>query len=221
MLAHEDSTGGERGRSSPRRSVEILDAAALVFARLGYHGASTRDIAERLGIRQASVYYYFRSKEAALEAVCARAIGVFLAGGQRILVDSGTSVDKLRALIRQHLAAMSESPDPSRVFLTQRRFLQGEARERIRRLSREYEAIVETVIAQGVASGEFRRDIPARDLMLAVIGMCNAANMWHGLVSGMSAERAIRTVTPLLVDGLVGAGQARGAGRAAREALHR
>src|SRR5437762_11543876 len=53
-----------------RRADEIIDAAAKVFAGRGYHGASTQDIADVLGMRQASLYYYFPSKEAALEAVC-------------------------------------------------------------------------------------------------------------------------------------------------------
>ena len=53
-----------------RRHSEIIDAAATVFARKGYHGASTKDVADRLGIRQGSIYYYVPSKEAALEEVC-------------------------------------------------------------------------------------------------------------------------------------------------------
>ena len=40
---------------------------AAVFAEKGFHGASTQDIANRLGINQAALYYYFPSKEAALE----------------------------------------------------------------------------------------------------------------------------------------------------------
>src|SRR5690606_41491416 len=53
-----------------RRTAEIVAAAAQVFARRGYHGASTQDIADGLGIRQASPHYYFDSKEAAQGAVC-------------------------------------------------------------------------------------------------------------------------------------------------------
>ena len=56
--------------AEPRRSGEIIDAAARVFASKGFHGASTQDIADVLGIRQASIYYYFPSKDVALEKVC-------------------------------------------------------------------------------------------------------------------------------------------------------
>ena len=56
-----------RPRASPRRrAAEIIEAASRVFAERGFHGATTQDIADVLGIRQASLYYYFPSKEDAL-----------------------------------------------------------------------------------------------------------------------------------------------------------
>ena len=45
-----------------RRAPQIIEAAARVFAERGFHGATTQDIADVLGIRQASLYYYFSSK---------------------------------------------------------------------------------------------------------------------------------------------------------------
>ena len=65
-----------------RRADEIIDAAASVFAERGYHGTTTQAIADVLGMRQASLYYYFPSKEAALELVCARGIDGFVEGAE-------------------------------------------------------------------------------------------------------------------------------------------
>ena len=59
-----------RKASQRRRAPQIIEAAARVFAERGFHGATTQDIANVLGIKQASLYYYFSSKEAALELVC-------------------------------------------------------------------------------------------------------------------------------------------------------
>ncbi|HEU5223273.1 MAG TPA: helix-turn-helix domain-containing protein [Candidatus Lumbricidophila sp.] len=42
---------------------QILDAAAELFIELGFAGASTRAIAERVGIRQQSLYYHFAGKD--------------------------------------------------------------------------------------------------------------------------------------------------------------
>ncbi|MGH3252187.1 MAG: TetR/AcrR family transcriptional regulator [Trebonia sp.] len=42
---------------------EILDAAAGLFVSQGLAATTTRQIAERVGIRQASLYYYFTGKD--------------------------------------------------------------------------------------------------------------------------------------------------------------
>lgn len=44
--------------------VAILDAALELFAEKGYFGASLRDIAVRVGVRESALYNYFASKEA-------------------------------------------------------------------------------------------------------------------------------------------------------------
>ena len=46
----------------------ILKEAAVFFAENGF-SASTRDLADRLGVRQALLYKYFESKEALIETV--------------------------------------------------------------------------------------------------------------------------------------------------------
>ena len=71
---------GARTRIAARR--EIIEAAARVFAERGFHGASTQDIADVLGIRQASLYYYFPSKEVALELVCLQGVEGFFETAQ-------------------------------------------------------------------------------------------------------------------------------------------
>ncbi len=55
------------GESSPRRRSEatrerILDVALELFNQRGYEGTSLREIAERLGITKAALYYHFKSK---------------------------------------------------------------------------------------------------------------------------------------------------------------
>jgi AcrR family transcriptional regulator len=47
--------------TSPRE--QILDAAAALFVEHGFAATSTRMIAERVGIRQASLYYHFSGKD--------------------------------------------------------------------------------------------------------------------------------------------------------------
>src|SRR6516164_2789551 len=97
-----------RRRSPRRRAPEIIDAAARVFAERGFHGATTQDIADVLGIRQASLYYYFSSKEAALELVCLKGVEGFVEAAKKIASGPGTAADKLTRLIKSHLSPLTD-----------------------------------------------------------------------------------------------------------------
>ena len=58
-----------RPHVGPQRRREILDAAAQVFARLGFARARMDDIAQEAGLSKGTLYLYFRSKEALFQAL--------------------------------------------------------------------------------------------------------------------------------------------------------
>jgi len=182
-----------------RRAAEIVAAAAKVFAARGYHGASTQDIADVLGIRQASLYYYFESKEAALEAVCADGVEDYALRALAIQRGPGNAADKVAQLVIQHLAPMRERLDFTLAFLRERRFLPEPARKRIRAIERRYERIIERVISEGSASGEFRADLDARMATLALLGLGNSAALWYGREPGATHERIATSYVDLLL----------------------
>src|SRR5919199_2707194 len=90
-------------RSPRRRAPQIIEAAARVFAERGFYGATTQDIADVLGIRQASLYYYFASKEAALELVCLKGVEGFFESATAIAKGAGNCANRLTRLIDSHL----------------------------------------------------------------------------------------------------------------------
>src|ERR1700722_5940543 len=62
-------------RSTPRpRREEILDEATRLFAERGYEGTSMADLAERVGLRKASLFHHFASKEQLRRAVLERLV---------------------------------------------------------------------------------------------------------------------------------------------------
>lgn len=77
LLSHDESVTTTRGR--PRLTTrrrpgtsardEILDAAGELFTTRGYASTSTRTIAEAVGVRQASLYHYFKTKDEILSAL--------------------------------------------------------------------------------------------------------------------------------------------------------
>lgn len=53
---------------------EILDAAGELFTTMGYTGTATRTIADSVGIRQASLYHYFKTKDDILCALLSQTV---------------------------------------------------------------------------------------------------------------------------------------------------
>ncbi|MFI5623967.1 TetR/AcrR family transcriptional regulator [Nocardioides sp. NPDC051685] len=76
-------SAGRRGAGRPRHTTiastlsprdQILDAAGQLFVTRGFAATSTREIAEKVGIRQASLYYHFAGKDEILGALLDRTL---------------------------------------------------------------------------------------------------------------------------------------------------
>ncbi|MHA1536987.1 MAG: TetR/AcrR family transcriptional regulator [Alphaproteobacteria bacterium] len=189
-----------------RRYGEIIDAAADVFAEKGYHGASTKDIAERLGIRQGSLYYYFTSKESALEEVCQKGVEGFVQGIEEVLARGGGSEVQLRAAVLNHLEPLNSRPNYVRVFLRDRHELPQVSRHKIGEASRQYESLLEGLFRAGVERGEFRADLDCRLATLALLGMCNAVASWYNQGDDISLEALAECFATLILSGTRTAG---------------
>jgi AcrR family transcriptional regulator len=191
------------GRRTPRRRApEIIDAAARVFAERGFHGATTQDIADVLGIRQASLYYYFSSKEGALELVCLKGVEGFFEAAKAIARGPGGARERLGRLITSHLSPLADRGDYVRVFLNERQHLPTESRRRVGKWSRGLEKIFEDVLKEGVRRGEFRHDLDTRLAALALLGMLNAATTWFRREEE-PIERISEEFTRLVLDGML------------------
>ena len=199
------SIPGAPRRSPRRRAPEIIDAAARVFAERGFHGATTQDIADVLGIRQASLYYYFSSKEGALELVCLKGVEGFFESAKAIARGPGSARERLGRLICSHLSPLTDRGDYMRVFLNERQHLPTESRRRVGKWSRGLEKIFEDVLKEGVRRGELRHDLDTRLATLAMLGMLNAATTWFRSEEA-PIERISEEFTRLVLDGALARG---------------
>ncbi len=78
---------------------EILDAAAELFTDLGYASTTTRRIADAVGVRQASLYHHFATKDEILDALLAGTVDEPLQVAAALLAESGPASSRLHALI--------------------------------------------------------------------------------------------------------------------------
>ena len=136
-----------------------------------------------LGVRQASLYYYFASKEGALELVCVKGGEGFVDAAKAIFAGGpGKPSERLQKLINAHLSPLLDRGDFVKVFLNERQHLPGRRAGAVSASCRAaIEQLFEDVIKEGVRAGRgFRSDLDTRLATLAVLGMANAV---AGLVS--------------------------------------
>jgi AcrR family transcriptional regulator len=92
---------------------EILDAAAVLFIKKGLGGTTTRHIAERAGIRQATMYHYFAAKADILLELLERTVRPSLEAGRRIwqwMLDGGDPAAALYALALSDVNMLRTAP---------------------------------------------------------------------------------------------------------------
>lgn len=124
---------------------EILDAAAELFTTIGYAGTSTRRIADAVGMRQASLYHHFATKDDILDALLAGTVDEALGLAADLMGRSGPAAERLCALVvgdvsqlcasRWNLGALYLLPELRTDRFEQFRLSREELRGRYRRLS--------------------------------------------------------------------------------------
>ncbi|MFJ6406961.1 TetR/AcrR family transcriptional regulator [Streptomyces hydrogenans] len=90
---------------------EVLAAAAELFTHHGYTATSTRTIAERAGLRQASLYHHFDGKEAILAALLEGTVHPSLDVARRLVAHTGAPPEaRLWALCHSDAALLCGGP---------------------------------------------------------------------------------------------------------------
>lgn len=97
---------------------DIILAAANLFREKGYGGSSIREIAEAAGLKKASLYYYFDTKEAILQDMIQGVMAPPLAFVERLDAETSPAAVKLWAYLYFDTKQLCEAPFDYSWFLT-------------------------------------------------------------------------------------------------------
>ena len=89
---------------------EILAAASRLIGELGVGGTPMSRIAAEVGLKQSSLYYYFRRKEEILAALVARANVVPLELIRQVAADGGSAGAQIHRFVQADVAALCGLP---------------------------------------------------------------------------------------------------------------
>lgn len=192
-------------KKQERRRDQVIDAAAAVFAEKGFHAATTKDIADRVGLLPGSLYYYFDSKEAAFVEVCRRRGQAFNARLGAILAGPGTLDERVRAGVAQHMRH-NRADLVSTIAFAERTLPGGGARE-LSQLGRVYERLWERIFRAGMRARELPHDFDSRAATVALLAMCNGAIHWYEAKPPREIERIAARFAAYFLDGALPRGR--------------
>ncbi len=200
MRIFESSSGGPgvddevEGGASPReqKRSRILEGAMELIGRFGLEKTTMEDIAQRAGLKTASLYYYFDSKEEVFAAVVRRYAESFDEAIGRAVDEAETAEAKLAAFLLTrfgYLDLVAQVAKPAVVEAYPR------AEEVVREHRERERKRIEEIFALGVERGEFEIDdvaslaaglsaaLGAVDRSFIVVGLPAPEEDLHGLLT--------------------------------------
>jgi len=185
--------------SAARERVQA--AAERLFAERGYKAVTLRDIAQELGIRQASLYYHFPGgKEELYVTVTERNLRAHRDGLEQAIASAGASLESSLRAILQWLAAHAPV-DVGRMLLADLPAISEEPRKRLTELVIEcLVQPIEQLLKAAHERGE-ARSVQPRFAALAILSLAEALHA-HARLTGKEATELVETALPMLLDGL-------------------
>ncbi|HEY1969809.1 MAG TPA: TetR/AcrR family transcriptional regulator [Pseudonocardia sp.] len=196
----------ERSAAWLERHDEILRAAAAVFRAKGFQATNITDIAQRLGINQSNVYYYFGKKEEMFLELIEQAVEENVGHAERAAAGVGSAAERLGEVV-ESLADSYDRHFPFMQLYVQedvRQWAGSDAERYLKECGDRYHAAVLTVVRQGIESGEFGADLDPGIATLAVLGAVNWMHRWFVPDGALSGARIGRYLSRIVLGGLVG-----------------
>ena len=186
---------------------KLLDAALHLFVSLGYRSTNLDRIAGVAGMSKGALYFYFGSKESVLLEVLKRVRQVVLDTALEAVAAAGPSyTDKVVAFL--HNAANLGITHRDEVLLLiimslEFKEREGEARRCIDAIYQSLHGKMERLIRAGQKSGEFRDDVPARELAAMVVANHDGTFLeWYRRSDALKGVDLVRALRSVVVGGL-------------------
>ena len=150
----------------------ILDAAERVFAEYGYEGASTRQISGEAGVNMAMLNYYFGSKEGVFLAIFERRISTFQAVLLGIGADESINAwEKLEKYLDSYIdRVISNNCFHVMLYREISKSKKTDLTDQITAIIMKNVTVFQNILANGVKSGEFSKDIDQELLVATLFG---------------------------------------------------
>lgn len=180
----------------------ILHEAAVLFARSGFDASSLNAVAEEAGISKAGIYHYFKTKQDVYDAIIVQTLQGLFDHVSQVVASAAAPDDKLVAFMQAHATFFEHNYWAFRAMLISFSGMSApEPRHEAAVLRERYEDLLRSLIAEGVAQGQFRAVDPATTGR-AVLSMLNWMARWFHPGGPKTAAELALEYADLLFRGL-------------------
>jgi AcrR family transcriptional regulator len=180
MLRNENPSNGST-------VTRIIGAATELFYEKGYHGTSMREIAAAVGIKAASVYNHFASKEDILFEITSGTMNEMLAGARTAISSAASPEAELRRLVEFHVRYSAENRLRAKVADDQLHALTPARRKDVLQIRDQYEALFRDILTRGRNEKGWQVD-DVRVVTFAIATMASAVGVWYREDGRLSAD---------------------------------
>lgn len=153
------------------RKEEIVAEASRLFAERGYEGTSMGDLAERVGLRKASLFHHFESKDVLYATVLGRLIASVEAAIVAAASSEGSYVDRLDALTDAITATLGAAPHTARLLIREAMDWRPIMRDRLASAVQSVLSAAVEFARAGQRSGDFNPDLDVEQIVISLVGV--------------------------------------------------
>jgi len=161
-----------------RRKREIIEGAARLFDRVGYHGVNMAMIAKAAGVKKPTLYHYISSKDEILFGLHELFIGTLRRNTDARIAAGLPPLEILRAVVEDTFKLLHDFPGYVRAFFEHFRELSQKQRAQIGVKRDEFVALIIGVIEQAMKDGVINKADP-RLTAHCLFGIANWAYQWY------------------------------------------
>jgi AcrR family transcriptional regulator len=183
------------------RREAITDAAAALFAKKGFLGASVADLSAACHISKSLIYHYFPAKEDILFAVMWGHVSRLVELAKAMAGVKLPPEDKVRVYARNLMEVYNGAQAQQKILLNELENLPADKRALVVKAQREVIAVVDEWL---VALRPALRDKPKqrRPVVMMFFGMLNWTHIWFDPDGAVSARQVADLAADMFLAGL-------------------
>jgi AcrR family transcriptional regulator len=162
-----------------RKRREILAVAADVFFTHGFQKGTTKEIAERVGLSQSTLYHYVGSKDDLMGEIAEQVDRDFTQALDEAEALGGPPRERLDRVIDAFVGALMLNQRTFGVYWKEFRSIPAELAKKIAADEQSFARRVEAVVGEVQAAGQLPADHPTRLISQGILGMMSWTHWWY------------------------------------------